>query len=122
MKLGDYMKKQGFTLIELLAVIVLLGLILALVFPNILDQVQKRQKELDDSKLDLIYSGAKKYCIENDQTFPCKVKLDVLYNDNQIPFDIKDYKIGSNYGEYTCIIVEKTTNDQYSYNHSNEEC
>ena len=40
------MKKQGFTLIELMSVIVLLGLIVALVFPNVVDVVQKKQKEI----------------------------------------------------------------------------
>ena len=38
------MKKQGFTLIELMSVIVLLGLIVALVFPNVVDVVQKKTK------------------------------------------------------------------------------
>ena len=41
------MKKQGFTLIELMGVIVLLGLIVTLVFPNVVDVVQKKQKEID---------------------------------------------------------------------------
>ena len=40
------MKKQGFTLIELMGVIVLLGLIVTLVFPNVVDVVQKKQKEI----------------------------------------------------------------------------
>ena len=39
------MKKQGFTLIELMSVIVLLGLIVALVFPNVVDVVQKNKKK-----------------------------------------------------------------------------
>ena len=48
------MKKQGFTLIELMSVIVLLGLIVALVFPNVVDVVQKKQKEISESKLKII--------------------------------------------------------------------
>ena len=60
------MKKQGFTLIELMSVIVLLGLIVALVFPNVVDVVQKKQKEISESKLKIIYNGAKNYCIKND--------------------------------------------------------
>lgn len=111
------MKKQGFTLIELMSVIVLLGLIVALVFPNVVDVVQKKQKEISESKLKVIYSGAKNYCIKNDQSFPCKVELETLDNENEIPFEIDDYKENGSYGDYTCIVVEKTNNNKYSYNH-----
>lgn len=111
--------KKGFTLSELLAVIVLLGLIVAIIFPNIVDQVQKKQKEIDDTKLKLIYSGAKNYCIENNKDFPCKVELETLYKENKIPFEIKEYQKNGNYGEYKYIIVNKTANGKYSYKHSN---
>ena len=111
------MKKQGFTLIELMSVIVLLGLIVALVFPNVVDVVQKKQKEISESKLKVIYNGAKNYCIKTDQSFPCKVKLETLDNENEIPFEINDYKENGSYGDYTCIVVEKTNNNKYSYNH-----
>lgn len=116
------MKKKGFTLIELLAVLTLLGLILGLVFPNIVDQVQKKRKEIDDSKLNLIYSGAKKYCKENNKSFPCTTKLSTLYNENQIPFEITDYFNEGNYGNYTCITVDKQVNGKYSYKHSKTGC
>ena len=106
------MKKQGFTLIELMGVIVLLGLIVTLVFPNVVDVVQK--------KLKVIYNGAKNYCIKNDQSFPCKVELEELDNENEIPFEIDDYKENGSYGDYSCIVVEKTNNNKYSYNHQSD--
>ena len=117
--MGDSMKR-GFTLIELLAVLVLLGLIFGLVMPNILGQFNKKQKELEKSKLEVINSGAKKYCLENlkfETTDTCKVLLETLYNEGEIPFEINDYKVGENdYGDYTCIEVTKDGSD-YSYNY-----
>lgn len=114
--------KKGFTLIELLAVLTLLGLIIGLIFPSIVSQVQKKRQEIDDSKLELIYSGAKKYCKENNKTFPCTTKLTTLYNDNQIPFEINEYENNGDYGNYNCITVNKTVNGKYSYEHSKNGC
>ena len=103
--------KRGFSLIELLAVLVLLGLIFGLVMPNVLGQFNKKQKELDESKLLVINSGAKKYCLENGEfetSTTCNVLLETLYNEGEIPFEIDSYKVGNNdYGDYTCIEVTK---------------
>ena len=110
--------KRGFTLIELLAVLVLLGLILGLVMPNVLKQIDKKQKQIDSVKLDVINSGAKKYCLENgkfEASTTCNVLLETLYNEGEIPFEINDYKVDDHdYGDYTCIEVTKD-NSEYDY-------
>lgn len=109
--------KKGFTLVELLAVLVLLGLILGLVFPNVVDQFGKRQKEIDDSKLKLIYSGAKSYCKENNEGFPCTVSLRTLDLENKIPFELDE-----DYASYQCITVTKVSDGKYSYDYSEKGC
>ena len=41
--------KKGFTLIELLGVIVILGVLVLILFPNILNQVKKSRKAINNA-------------------------------------------------------------------------
>lgn len=65
--------KKGFTLVELLAVIVLLSLLTIISYPLFLNQFEDKQEEIDDYKLDLIYSAAKGYVKQNSNDFPYQV-------------------------------------------------
>lgn len=109
--------KKGFTLVELLAALVLLGLILGLVLTNVVNQFEQRQHEIDESKLKLINSGAKKYCKDQHKTYPCTVSIDTLEQENLIPFEIDE-----TYDQYQCIIVTKVDDGKYSYDYNNQEC
>ena len=55
------MRKDGFTLVELLAVIVLLGLLMAIAVPSALTMSSKVKAKAYDTKIDLIESAAKTY-------------------------------------------------------------
>lgn len=55
------MKKNGFTLVELLAVIVLLGLLMAIAIPSALTMSSKVKAKAYNTKIDLIESAGKTY-------------------------------------------------------------
>ena len=59
------MKRNGFTLVELLAVIVLLGLLLALAVPNALKLRKNVTSKSYDTKIDLIEQAANSYGLSN---------------------------------------------------------
>lgn len=57
--------KNGFTLIELLTTVALLGILAIVIYPNVTEQIEKKKNEVEQAKLELIYSGAKDYILEN---------------------------------------------------------
>lgn len=66
------MKKRGFTLIELLAVIVLLTLVVALVYPSVITLLKNKDTEINESKKELLYTTVYDYLYENKGTYPLR--------------------------------------------------
>lgn len=64
--------KKGFTLSELLGVIVILGLLLALVFPSIVKNLKEGENDINDAVERLIFNGVENYIEENKNTYPTK--------------------------------------------------
>ncbi len=111
--------KKGFTLLELLGVIALLGLLMIISYPIIVGQIEKKQKEVDSARLELIYSGVESYIKEHPEEYPYRVgnsyciPLDTVVNANKIAIDVSDVtqqgvqvNMGSNYN-FVYRLVEK---------------
>lgn len=60
------MKNKGFTLTELLAVIVVLGIIVAIAVPSYFVITNNTKRQLYQNKIDLIKTQAIKYAEDND--------------------------------------------------------
>lgn len=60
-KMKMFKKEEGFTLVELLAVIVILGVILAIAIPAVGNVISTAQKNADDREVELIISAARVY-------------------------------------------------------------
>ena len=114
--------KKGFTLIELLGTIALLGLLVIISYPVVMEQIEKKQKEVDSARLELIYSGTESYVKAHPEDYPYRVgnqyciSLDLIVKDNQIAVDISDISqkgiqvnMGSNYN-YTYRLVDECVN------------
>lgn len=71
------MKKRGFTLVELLGVIVVLGLLMLFVFPNVVNQLKKGKGDISSAVETLIFNSAGNYIDGNLNTYP--VSTDTTY-------------------------------------------
>lgn len=102
------MKDKGFTLIELLGVIILIAALMILVYPNVLEKVQEKEKDVLEKKRQLVYTAAYDYLYENKGTYPLRsgkvycVNLGYLSSLDRLPIDeyeemLKDSDISKNY-------------------------
>lgn len=75
-KLREIMdKEEGFTLVELLAVIVILGIIMAIAVPSIGNVVNKAREDTAETEKVLIEDAARLYnTAEDEPTFPVSVE------------------------------------------------
>lgn len=102
------MKDKGFTLIELLGVIILIAALMILVYPNVLEKVQEKEKDVLEKKRQLVYTATYDYLYENKGTYPLRsgkvycVNLGYLSSLDRLPIDeyeemLKDSDISKNY-------------------------
>ena len=68
------MKKKGFTLIELLAVIVILGIIIVIAVPKVLDIINKSRGSATSSSIKLVKDAIKTQIASSDLTGPVFTK------------------------------------------------
>ena len=76
--------KKGFTLVELLTVIVVLGIIAAIVVPNVVDTIQNSRVKSCEEQVRMIENAAKRWGTENtfdltiDKTVPKTIKVKTI--------------------------------------------
>lgn len=58
-------KENGFTLVEIITVIVIIGLLALIIFPNIMDTTEGTKEEAYNQKINLIKQSAVDYGISN---------------------------------------------------------
>ncbi len=66
----NQMKKKGFTLTELLGVIIILGLIALIIFPNVNKSIRNSKKKLYDRQVGLIEENARKWGVDHASMLP----------------------------------------------------
>ena len=90
--------RNGFTLTELLLIIILLAALSIIIFPNIINNFQKKEQEIDKAIQDVLYSSADEYIkkyndryIEKTGNTYC-INVTDMDEEGLIPIDVTDYK------------------------------
>jgi len=123
---GDIMKNKkslklttlGFTLVELLAVIVVLGVILAIAIPNVLNIIEKARIDAIIKNEEMMVNAAKKYLVSNTNILPVnvgntiEVTLDSLKT-NRLIDSIKNPRNNQECNGY--VLVTKIGTNEYDY-------
>ena len=63
---------KGFTLVEVIAVIAILGLLVLLAFPQMLNMIKEGEKEVSDATKTLVYTASSQYTVKYTNDFPKK--------------------------------------------------
>lgn len=117
--------KKGFTLIEVLAVIVILGLLIAIISPVVNNLLGDSEDVLSDKQVDSIVKASKKYMVEHSELLPEKSDSTAIYisdlidngvidNDEVIDPKTKAEMNG-------CVVVNYNENfNQYEYNYRDD--
>jgi len=109
----------GFTLVELLAVIAILSLIVTLVTPNIMDNLDSKKERLYNSTVKEIERITQMYLTDNTYLYDdinkngyVDVTVEALCNSKLISCPLNDARDNSNIDGYVRISYE---NDKYVY-------
>ncbi len=120
----NIMLNKGFTLIELLGVIVILSLLMALIFPRIINTIRDSSKKSDELNKELIYNAAKIYIQNNKEYYKKKnnavycISLDDLVKEDLLKSPIKL----SNDDDITQIkSIEVTYDSKFNYEIINKD-
>lgn len=109
------MKNKGFTLVELLAVVTLLGLLALVVGPRVLEQQEKKEKEVSEATKRLLFSDAGEYVSENYEKYHVKagnvfcIQVNELIDNDKISTDADNFK-----NKIVKISVDENDNFMYS--------
>ena len=91
------MKNKGFTLVEVLAVITLLAIIALLVVPKVLEQKEKKEKELSNAQKQVLFADATTYLKERKYEYIIPgntfcVKVNTLISEGYNSMKAEDFK------------------------------
>lgn len=104
--------KKGFTLVELLAVLTLLGLVVIISLPAIINRVNNHEQKISEALSKTFYAAANIYIENNLEEFDTStthhIKLSTLVKE-----DLLDSSSISEYHDY-CVKVSYESN-QYTY-------
>lgn len=77
-------RKNGFTLAELLGVVIILGLLALLIFPNIIKQLKEGKQNISSSVEQLIFNSVENYMLSNQTQYPTNIDTTYCFTLQQL--------------------------------------
>lgn len=105
------MREKGFTLSELLGVIVIIGLLLILIVPTILNRLNSTGDEATGAGNEIIYNAADQYIREHPKDYPpgkagryC-IAIQKLIDDGKLSAPVKDVTTGEDISDKSVMVT-----------------
>ncbi len=122
------MKRNGFTLAELLGVIVIIGLLLLLIIPLIINGVKNRENEVSEMQNQIIFEAVGEYMDADKEKYPnhpgnvyC-ITIKELKETGKLTEDVKNIVEGKDYDDNYTIEVRISNNGVRKYSANKENC
>jgi len=118
------MRKNGFTLVELLACLVLLGMLMLLVFPTVLNSYNEAKEKAYEAQVAYVESAAKKFVQEHKHEIsklatlntPYTVTIAYLYDRNYLELPITNPLTNKNIlAETSTVVITRTSEKDFTY-------
>ena len=93
--------KKGYTLVELLGVMIILGLILLISFPALINQIKKSNDAIDETTKLLIFNSTELYIDNNQNIYPMLsgdiyyVQIQALVDEGLVSENLKDLDVNN---------------------------
>ena len=122
------MDKKGFTLTELLGVIVIIGILLILIVPGIINRLSNSGDKAKDTENELIYNAADQYIRENPNEYPpgksgryC-ITIQSLVDDGKLAAPVTDVNTGKDITNMSVMVTIYSTGNTDHELKEGEEC
>ena len=109
-----HVKKNAFTIVELLAIIVILGISIIIIMPNIIG-ISDREKQSKYNKLvETIGLAAESYIanVYTNPSYPLSIELRTLIEEDYLKAPIKNPLTGGNLDYDSQILIQKDTDNR----------
>ena len=120
------MKKRGFTLTEVLGVIVILGLIALIIFPNVSKSIKNSKEKLYKEQVALIEENARKWGVEHTAQLPDSGSYYLELNDLVLGGYVSQKELKDPRDESPmegCVVISYDPSyNQYNYTYTEASC
>ena len=103
--------KKGFTLAEILGVIVIIGILLILIVPTIINRINSSREEAENAGNNIIYDAADQYIREHPDDYPpgksgryC-IEIKKLIEDGKLAEPVKDVTTGEDISDKSVMVT-----------------
>ena len=122
------MKNKGFTLAEILGVVVIIGMLLILVMPVVIDRITSSSEDAGSAEEDIIFDAADQYIREHPNEYPSGksgrycIPIQTLIDDGKLTEPVTDVTTGEDLSDKSVMVTIYTAGTSDYEIREGDEC